>query len=94
MSAWYVFATLGFYSVDPMRARYVRGIPLVDRATLRVPGRAPLHIVRIGRGDRLMHLTRDGLPLRAVTLRHAWLAAGGTLRFDTATSSGAQSIGR
>lgn len=94
MSAWHVFATLGFYPVDPMRAHDVRGIPLVDRATLRVPGRAPLHIVRIGRGDRLMHLTRDGLPLRAVTLRHAWLAAGGTLRFDTATSSGAQSIGR
>lgn len=90
MSAWYVFATLGFYPVDPVRAGYVRGIPLVDHATLRVPGRAPLHIDRMGHGDRLVRLTRNGKLLRHITLRHAWLTAGGTLRFDVTTRSDLQ----
>lgn len=44
MSAWYVFATLGFYPLDPVSARYVAGLPLTDRAVLRVPGRETLTI--------------------------------------------------
>ena len=34
MSAWYVFAALGFYPVDPASGVYVIGSPLVDKATI------------------------------------------------------------
>jgi predicted alpha-1,2-mannosidase len=36
MSAWYVFAVLGFYPVDPPSGVYVIGSPLVDRATIKL----------------------------------------------------------
>jgi predicted alpha-1,2-mannosidase len=36
MSAWYVFAALGFYPVDPPTGVYVIGSPLVDKATVRL----------------------------------------------------------
>lgn len=36
MSAWYVFAALGFYPVDPASGVYVIGSPLVDKATIRL----------------------------------------------------------
>jgi predicted alpha-1,2-mannosidase len=44
MSAWYVFATLGFYPLDPVSAQYVAAVPLTPRAVLRVPGRPVLTI--------------------------------------------------
>jgi predicted alpha-1,2-mannosidase len=36
MSAWYVFAVLGFYPVDPASGDYVIGSPLVDKATIKL----------------------------------------------------------
>jgi predicted alpha-1,2-mannosidase len=44
MSAWYVFATLGFYPLDPVSAQYVAAVPLTPRAVLLVPGRPVLTI--------------------------------------------------
>jgi putative alpha-1,2-mannosidase len=38
MSAWYVFATLGFYPLDPATGDYVLGRPLVARAQIHLPG--------------------------------------------------------
>jgi putative alpha-1,2-mannosidase len=38
MSAWYVFATLGFYPLDSSSATYVLGHPLARRITLQRDG--------------------------------------------------------
>lgn len=38
MSAWYILSALGFYQVCPGKAEYTLGRPLVDRATLNLPG--------------------------------------------------------
>jgi predicted alpha-1,2-mannosidase len=39
MSAWYVFAVLGFYPVDPSSGVYVIGSPLADKATIKLDRR-------------------------------------------------------
>jgi len=83
LSAWYVFATLGFYPVTPASGTYVAGLPLVDHAVLRVPGRAPLTIRRTGAGDRLLNLTLDGRPQAPTSLPHSHLVQGGALLFET-----------
>lgn len=84
MSAWYVFATLGFYPVEPGSGRYVAGIPLVERAVVRVPNRPSLTIERSGSGSRLSSLTLRGKTRVATALPHLDLVRGGTLRFETA----------
>ncbi|PTT06561.1 hypothetical protein DBR10_11975 [Caulobacter sp. HMWF025] len=86
MSAWYIFATLGFYPAQPASGRYVLGIPLVERARIEVPGRKALIIERQGQGDHLSGFTRDGLPLSAPAIPHSQLISAGRLEF--ATSAG------
>jgi predicted alpha-1,2-mannosidase len=83
MSAWYVFATLGFYPVQPASGSYVAGIPLVRRARIEVPGHPRLTIERIGNGDRLAQITLIGRPLPTTAIPHQRLAKGGTLRLAT-----------
>ncbi len=38
MSAWYILSALGFYPVSPSSGAYVLGSPIVDKATLQLPG--------------------------------------------------------
>ncbi|MEI6643058.1 MAG: GH92 family glycosyl hydrolase [Novosphingobium sp.] len=83
MSAWYIFASLGFYPLQPASADYVAGLPLVSRARLAVPGRPVLVVTRTGRGDRLLRLTNGGRTIDPAALPHAVLVRGGSLRFET-----------
>lgn len=78
MSAWLVFATLGFYPAQPARGEYVLGVPLVDRATLWI-GEKRLRIRRGGPSGA----TIDGRNLPRTAVPHALLAAGGTLRIGS-----------
>jgi predicted alpha-1,2-mannosidase len=34
MSAWYILSAIGFYSVDPVSAKYIFGTPLFDKVTV------------------------------------------------------------
>ena len=86
MSAWYVFATLGFYPVEPASGNYVAGIPLVRRAHIHAPGYPRLTIERIGSAERLTSLTLAGSPLSTTAIPHRQLAKGGTLRFATGSA--------
>ena len=81
MSAWYIFATLGFYPAQPASGTYVAGIPLVARARIQVPERKALIIERAGMGDRLLALTLAGRRLNRIALQHSRLVRGGILRF-------------
>lgn len=76
MSAWLVFAMLGFYPAHPFGGSYVTGAPLVD-ATVLLPGGRVLRIT--GRGLRPV---LDGRPMSRTALPHADLMAGGVLRFE------------
>jgi len=85
MSAWLVLSTLGFYPVTPARAEFVLGTPLVASARVQVPGRRALTIRAEGFGAAhpfARSVTLDGRPLAPTALRHADLAAGGTLRIE------------
>ncbi len=82
MSAWLVFATLGFYPAQPARGEYVLGVPLVRAATVRI-GDARLRILREPRAGAMLN-TIDGHALSRTATPHAGLAAGGTLRLGPA----------
>ncbi|OQW41146.1 MAG: hypothetical protein A4S12_09025 [Proteobacteria bacterium SG_bin5] len=79
MSAWYVFATLGFYPLEPASGRYVLGAPLVSRARLRLAGGRRLEIMG-GGGAYAPDAVLNGRRLGGA-VSHAALARGGTLRF-------------
>lgn len=79
MSAWYVFATLGFYPLDPVSAQYVAGLPLTPRAVLRVPGREVLTIEQAGCKEGPVGIALAGKVYPVTALPHAALVKGGTL---------------
>ena len=84
LSSWYVFATLGFYPLQPASATYVAGIPLVSKVTISVPGRKKLKILKQGIGANLVALTLDRRVLQPLAIKHNELIAGRVLKFKTA----------
>jgi predicted alpha-1,2-mannosidase len=83
LSSWYVFATLGFYPLQPASATYVAGIPLVSKVTISVPGRKKLKILKQGTCENLVALTLDRRDLQPLAIKHNELIAGGVLKFKT-----------
>jgi predicted alpha-1,2-mannosidase len=79
VSAWYVFATFGFYPVVPASGDFVLGRPLAPRITLRFPDGRTLRIVAGADGGSAA--TLDGRPVDPTALPRAALVAGGELRF-------------
>ncbi len=77
MSAWLIFAMLGFYPAEPFSGRYVLGQPMIERAQLQLPGGRVLQIAGRGRSARF-----NGAPLGAPQIAHEALVQGGVLRFD------------
>jgi predicted alpha-1,2-mannosidase len=76
MSAWLVFATLGFYPVQPASGTYVAGVPLVPSAKVHFAAGRTLFIERASTGGA----TLNGKPVPRTAIPHAALVAGGTLR--------------
>ncbi len=76
MSAWLVFATLGFYPVQPASGTYVAGVPLVPSARLHFAAGRTLFIERASTGGAML----NGKPVPRTAMPHAALVAGGTLR--------------
>ena len=76
MSAWLVFATLGFYPLQPASGTYVAGTPLVHGARIELPGGRVLEIRRAGAGGAML----GGKPISRLDIPHASLASGGVLQ--------------
>ena len=82
MSAWYVFATLGFYPVEPASGRFTLGHPLVPQVRLHLPNGKMLQIRRSNAADVMLRS-------RAITepeVDYQSLLAGGTLSFPRSRS--------
>ena len=84
-SAWYVFACLGFYPVNPCGGNYVLGAPQLSRIELRQEnGRA--FIVRaqdLSDANRYVRsVTLNGRRLDGFVLRHEDIVRGGELVFE------------
>jgi predicted alpha-1,2-mannosidase len=83
LSAWYFFATLGFYPAQPASGSYVAGIPLVPKAKICVPGRRKLIISRGKVGAQLVEVTLDNQVQNQLSISHSDLVVGRRLNFHT-----------
>ncbi len=90
MGAWYVFAMLGLYPVQPASGLYVAGLPLARSASLVLPGGKRLRIVR----DSGVGLRFNGQPVDPQAVPHRLLVQGGTLAFGARSSADATAAGR
>jgi len=86
MSAWYVFAALGFYPVDPASCVYVIGSPLVDKATIQLDpkyhrGRTFTTIARNNSVENkyIQSATLNGHDLARSWITHDEIVSGGKL---------------
>jgi len=86
MSAWYVFATLGFYPLDPSSAYYVLGLPLVTKAQIKLDSGKTLTIEAdaefVQARNQPPVITLNGVELDRPEISHQALMEGGVLRFS------------
>ena len=89
MSAWYVFAAMGFYPFNPCGGEYVLGAPQVEKVTLRCspsPSTFTSFTV-VARGlskenKYVKSVTLNGRPITDWKIRHADILRGGELVFE------------
>jgi len=82
MSAWYVFASLGFYPVDPVSNNYLLTTPLFDRITISLPNAKKLTIVTHKQSKNSGHISAVKWDKKAYTksyLSHDRLKDGGLI---------------
>ena len=84
MSAWYILSTLGMYEVEPAGGRYWFGVPLFDRAELRVPGGVFTIEARNNTpGNRyIQRVWLNGEPWTKGWISHDEIIRGGDLVFE------------
>jgi predicted alpha-1,2-mannosidase len=84
MSAWLLFAALGFYPVAPASNEYVIGRPFLTEATLHLPSGKQFRVIAENLTERNGYLGKvllNGVPLERSFLGHEEILAGGELRF-------------
>ena len=85
MSAWYVFACLGFYPVCPGSGEYVIGSPCVERAEIRLENGKTFSIEAKGLSARNIYVqsvTLNGRRHDAAFITHDEIVRGGSLVFE------------
>ena len=90
MSAWYVFACLGFYPFNPCGGDYVVGAPQAADVTLRLADGKAFRVVAKNLSKKnkyVRRITLNGKPLEGLSVRHADIAKGGELVFEMAAES-------
>ena len=88
MSAWAVFAMMGFYPDNPADASYTLTAPVFDRITLRLDpaihgtDRLVISASNAAQGQRIRSIRLGGRPFKAFRISHADLLRGGSLDFE------------
>ncbi|RXG31611.1 GH92 family glycosyl hydrolase [Leeuwenhoekiella palythoae] len=85
MSSWYVFSALGFYPVNPAQGAYILGIPLFERAEIKLPGNKKFIISAQNFSDKNTYVKRiflNGKPLKRGFITHSEITNGGELLFE------------
>ncbi|MBZ0269519.1 GH92 family glycosyl hydrolase [bacterium] len=80
MSSWYVLSALGLYPVCPGGRDWLIGVPLFDKATLRVDGGKRFTIETEGEGAIITAARLNGKRLPRSFLWHEEIVRGGVLR--------------
>lgn len=84
MSAWYIFAALGFYPVNPVSKAYMIGSPLYAHATLNLAGGKHFSVEAANNGPANVYIqsaTLNGEALDKPFITYEQIVAGGKLRF-------------
>ncbi|MCM1111107.1 MAG: GH92 family glycosyl hydrolase [Clostridium sp.] len=84
MSAWYILSSLGFYQAEPASGRYWFGSPIVDEASIDVPG-GTFRVVARGNSDDNRYIrgvTLNGEPYDKSYITYDDIMRGGTLEFQ------------
>ncbi len=81
MSAWQLFAMMGFYPVCPATTSYVLGAPTLRRVTInQADGRA--FVIETSGNHPTGHVELNGQPLASPILDHRSIVSGGRLVFE------------
>ena len=92
MSAWYVFASLGFYPVDPLSGRYELVTPLFRQSTITLPNGRTLRLSAPELSDKkryIKSITINGRAHRKSYITYEELMQGGEVRFTLTDQQGA-----
>ena len=84
MSAWCIFASLGFYPFDPCGGEYVLGEAQLPSVSINVGGGKTFRVVSEAPGAASRSVELNGRKLEGVKIKHADVMKGGTLRFVAA----------
>ena len=89
ISAWYVFACMGFYPLNPVGGEYVLGAPQLPRIQVKVKGEGEQwkFFTVIAKGlskvnKYVKSVTLNGKPMKGFVIRHGDVMAGGELVFE------------
>ena len=89
MSAWYMFAALGFYPVCPVSGEYILASPTFDKAVIHLPGGKEFTIITKNAGPQNVYvksMTLNGKPYDDIALRYEDLIRGGEMVFEMAST--------
>ena len=95
MSSWYVFSALGFYPVNPAQGAYILGIPLFEKAEIKLPGNKKFIISTQNFSDKNTYVKRiflNGKPLKRGFITHSEITNGGELLFEMTADATDQSL--
>ena len=84
MSAWYVYASLGFYPVNPANGIYYFGSPSLNEATINLPDGKTFKMIAENNNEENIYIQSITLNGKAYTehfIRHQDIMKGGELRF-------------
>jgi putative alpha-1,2-mannosidase len=84
MSAWYVFATMGFYPVNPANGLYYFGSPSLNKATINLPGGKTFKMVAENNSKQNVYIQSvrlNGKPYSKHYISHNDIMNGGELHF-------------
>ena len=84
MSAWLVFAMMGFYPVCPASNQYIITIPSFDDVSISLPGGKVFSIKTLNRSSEnkyLGHITKNGKNFKSMVITHEDITAGNTFVF-------------
>jgi len=81
MAAWYIFSALGFYPLCPGKPEYTLGQAYFSSATVHLGDGRTLHVEGASTGRVAKQVIWNGSAVKASTLSHAELRAGGRLQF-------------
>ena len=91
MSAWYVFASLGFYPVDPLSGRYELVTPLFRESTISLPNGLTLRLSAPELSEKKRYIkcvTINGRELRKSHITYDDVMQGGEIRFTLTDQPG------